>query len=177
MIELDGSALADSGLTWLHAMPIGRRQHPIYGELDFSPQRLQRFAANIKNRVRKIDPNIDYDHGQDTSKGNKAAGWIKDAEVRADGLWIGVTFTDAAIAEIKAGEWRYLSPEFVDEWTDAEGAKYEDVVLGAGLTNRPYLKDLVPIAASEEYISTFRPHEEDELREIAQLFVEALRKR
>lgn len=156
-LDLSGDMLADDGLTWLHTMPIGEKTHPVYGKLNFSKSRLQRFADNIKKNVRKIALDVDYNHKQDPSKGAKAAGWIKDAEVREDGLWVGVQFNDTAKQEIKAGEWKYFSPEFVDEWTDADGNTFKDVLLGAALTNRPFLKDLMPIAASESYVDSFRP--------------------
>jgi hypothetical protein len=156
-IELRGVELAEKDLTWLHAMPVGTYDHPVYGELSFSSERLARFADNVKNKVRKIDLDIDFDHKQDIAKGSQAAGWIKDADVKDDGLWIGAQFTDDAKAEVKAGKWKYLSPEFQDEWTDAQGNKYQDVLLGAGLTNRPFLKDLLPIAASEDYVEQLRP--------------------
>jgi hypothetical protein len=155
-IDLYGVGLADKDLTWLHAMPVGTKKHPEYGELEFTSERLQRFASNVKNKVRKIDLDIDYEHKQDAAKGNKAAGWIKDAEVRTDGLWLAAEFTETAQKEIKDGEWKYLSPEFNDEWTDADGNKYEDVLFGAALTNRPFLKDLLPIAASEDYVEKLK---------------------
>lgn len=156
-IDLRGVELSDKDLTWLHAMPIGTYDHPVYGELSFTSERLGRFADNVKNGVRQIDLDIDFDHKQDVAKGSQAAGWIKDADVKDDGLWIGVTFTDDAQAEIKAGKWKYLSPEFQDTWKDAKGNSHQDVLFGAGLTNRPYLKDLLPIAASEGYIEQLRP--------------------
>lgn len=151
-IDLRGVNLSEDDLTWLHAMPVGTYDHPVYGELTFTSERIERFADNVKNNVRQIELDLDYNHKQDASKGAKAAGWIKDAEARGDGLWIGVSFTDAAKAEIRAGEWKYLSPEFQDTWTDAKGNTYKDVLLGAGLTNRPFLKDLLPIAASDDYV-------------------------
>lgn len=148
-IDLSGVSLAENRPTWLHAFPVGSYQHPVHGALTFTRERLQRFAKNIKARARGIDLSIDYAHREDASKGHKAAGWITDAEVRSDGLHIAVNFTDEAKREIRAGHWRYLSPEYLDEWTDAFGRKWNDVLLGAGLTNRPFLKDLAPIAASE----------------------------
>jgi hypothetical protein len=157
VLDISGDTLAEKGLTWLHTMPIGKKEHPVYGMLDFTKKRLQRFADNVKNRVRKIDLDVDYAHKKDLAKGEKAAGWIRDAEVRDDGLWIGVEFTDTAKKEIKAGEWKYLSPEFYDEWTDADGNSFKDVLFGAALTNRPFLKDLLPVAASETYVESFKP--------------------
>jgi phage I-like protein len=148
-IDLAGVSLSEGGATWLHAMPIGAIRHPVHGVLEFTAERLARFADNVRRRARGIDLDVDYDHKTDPAKGRKAAGWITSAEVRPDGLWIAVAFTDEARREIRAGHWRYLSPEFVEEWTDTSGQRWRDVLLGAGLTNRPFLKGLQPIAAHE----------------------------
>jgi len=37
------------------------------------------------------------------------------------------------------------------EWANEKGEKLQDVILGGGLTNRPFLKDLVPVNLSELY--------------------------
>jgi phage I-like protein len=149
IIDLAGLQLSE-GRTWLHAMPVGEYSHPVWGKIPFTPERLFRFADNVKNRVRGIDPDIDYDHKQDPAKGNKAAGWIKGAEARGDGLWIDVEFTNEAIRAINEKEYKYLSPEFKDEWAhERTGQKYKDVLFGAALTNRPFLKDLLPITMAE----------------------------
>lgn len=180
MIDLSGMQLGDASLKWLHAMPVGKKVHPEYGELDFGLDHLQRYAENINNRARTIDLAVDYQHREDKAKGAKAAGWIKGAEVRADGLWIGVEFTDTARQEIQAGEWRYLSPEFVDEWQSPEGEWFQDVLLGAGLTNRPFLKDLLPIAASESsllYPSKSTSHDDGRNTEVLSLLALAARRR
>jgi Mu-like prophage I protein len=93
---------------------------------------------------------LDFDHRGDVAKGGKAAGWIDYAEVRSDGLWLNVNFTAEALAEVRAGAWRYLSPEFAPSWADPRtGVVHTDVLMGAALTNRPFLRDLAPIAASE----------------------------
>lgn len=156
-IDLHGVELADKGLTWLHTFPVGTYQHPVYGELELTSERLQNFVDSVKNKTRKIDLDVDYDHKADVAKGSKAAGWIRDAELREDGMWIGVELTANAKKEVEDGEWRYLSPNFDWEWTDDTGVTHKDVLFGAALTNRPFLKDLLPIAASEDYIETLRP--------------------
>lgn len=135
-----------SNVSWIHAMPIGKYNHPTYGELDFTPERIGRFAASVKNKVRGIDPDIDYDHKART---DEAAGWVKDADARTDGLWLLVDWTTSALSKIKEKAYRYFSPEFDDEWTDNQGNKHQDVLFGGGLTNRPFLKDLIPVNLSE----------------------------
>ena len=142
-IDLFTVQLAESGPTVLHAMPVNKRfKHPRYGTIDFTPQRVQRFADNVNNKVRGIEPDIDYDHKQSSAHGTKAAGWVTGAASRKDGLYLQVELTDEAREAIKKREFRYFSPEFADKWTDPNtGQVYQDVVFGGGLTNRPFLRD------------------------------------
>lgn len=151
-IDLGGVRLSETRPTWLPAFPLGRYVHPAHGELEFTRERLERLAEGVNRGVRGITPALDFDHREDLAKGAKAAGWIEAAEVRADGLWLAVAFTDETRAEVRAGAWRYLSPEFGD-WTDPRtGVHHRDVLLGAALTNGPFLRDLAPVAACEPAI-------------------------
>src|SRR5689334_15458589 len=97
----------DSPSSWIQAMPLGKYQHPVYGEIDITPDRVQRFADNVKNKVRDTDLDIDYDHKATTGE---AAGWVKDAEARADGLWVFVEWTKSAAQKIKERAYKYFSP-------------------------------------------------------------------
>lgn len=135
--------------SWIHAAPINRKfKHPFYGTINFSEKKIRNFVQNFQEKVRKIDLAIDYSH----NSGDKAAGWVKDVEHRSDGLWLLVEWTKAAAEAIRNKEFRYFSPEFADEYIDAEtGKKYKDVLFGGGLTNRPFLKDLVPVNLSEVF--------------------------
>jgi Mu-like prophage I protein len=151
-IDLGGARLSEDRPTWLHCFPIGTYRHPEHGALTFTRERLERIADGVNDGVRGITPALDFDHRTDVAKGGKAAGWIEAAEVRADGLWIAVRLTAEALAEVRAGHWRYLSPEFGD-WSDPRtGVRHSDVLLGAALTNRPFLRDLAPVAACEPAI-------------------------
>jgi phage I-like protein len=133
--------------SWIQAMPLGNYDHPIYGKIEVTPERVQRLATNVKQNARGVELDIDYDHKAQT---NEAAGWVKDAEARSDGLWLLVDWTKTAYQKIKEKAYRYFSPEFVDEWTHPKtGVVYQDVLFGGGITNRPFLKDILPINASE----------------------------
>jgi hypothetical protein len=148
-IDLGGVRLAEDEPTWLHAFPVGEYHHPVHGRLKFTRARLERLAEGVNRGVRGITPALDYDHREDRARGGMAAGWIEAAEVRSDGLWLAVAFTDEARREVRGGAWRYLSPEFGD-WTDPRtGTRHHDVLMGAALTNRPFLRDLQPVAAFE----------------------------
>lgn len=147
-VDLAEFTLADSegkSTQWVHAMPLGKFKHPLHGMIEFTAERVQRFASNVLNRVRGIDLAIDYGH----NSGGEAAGWIQAAEARDNGLWLLVEWTKEAAERIRNREFRYFSPEFADEWADAKGNKFKDVLFGGGLTNRPFLKDLVPVVMSE----------------------------
>jgi len=138
--------------SWLHAMPLGKVQHPIYGEMDFGESALTAYANSVIGRtLGNVDPVIDYDHQEYSGK---AAGWVKSAKVQTDaaagnGLQLFVEWTDEAVKQIKAKEYRYFSPTFREVWEDQDGKKHNNVLFGGGITNRPYLKNLVPVNLSD----------------------------
>lgn len=90
---------------------------------------------------------IDYDHQTLFSAvpgvGGRApaAGWVRELQVRPDGIWGRVEWTEAAATAIRAGEYRYLSPAFQ---ASADGAI--KAIVSAGLTNVPNL-DLAAVTA------------------------------
>jgi phage I-like protein len=149
MIDLLGMQFEDAEKsTWLQAMPLGTYQHPLYGEINASPDKVANIVKNFQDGVRKQELDVDYDH---KAHSGKAAGWVKDAQDRgADGLWIQVEWTDDAYKSLGAKEYRYFSPEYADEWTDpSTEVSYTDVLFGGAITNRPFLKDILPINLSE----------------------------
>jgi phage I-like protein len=151
-VDLSKVTLSDTATgaaSWVHALPVGEYQHPLHGKLDFSPTKLAALAASVKNKTRGIVPDIDYDHKEDPAKGRQAAGWADDAEVRNDGLYLHVDWTPDAVADIKNKKYRYFSAEFTDTWTDPTGKVHQDVLMGGGLTNRPFMKNLMPVNLSE----------------------------
>jgi len=148
LFDLAGLQFDDNSLSsWIQAFPVGKYQHPTYGEINVTPERVQKFAASVNSKVRGTDLDIDYDHKVDTKI---AAGWVQAAEARPDGLYLHVNWTPAAAKKIKDKEYRYFSPEYVDSWTDNSGATHSDVLFGGALTNRPFLKNIQPVNLSEE---------------------------
>jgi hypothetical protein len=144
--DMTGVALNEGEGSWVHALSLGKFDHAMFGEIDINMERVQRFAANVKARARGIDPSINYDH----INMGEAAGWVKDAEARPDGLWLLVDWTEPAREKIAKRLYRYFSSEFDDEWEDPKThVKFQDVLFGGALTNRPFLKDLVPVNLSE----------------------------
>lgn len=147
--------------SWIHAMTRGKYDHVVYGEIDFSDERLQRFADSVNNKVREIEPDVDYDHKKRT---DEAAGWVKKAEVRTDGLYLFVEWTKDAATKIRSKAYKYFSPEFVDEWVHPKSqTKFSDVLSGGAITNRPFLKDLSPLNLSEMLKGTDDPEEGNDM--------------
>lgn len=152
MVDLTGVQFAENSggnpTSWIQCMPLGTYNHPFFGEIEFTPEKLKQFAASVHNKVRDTELDIDYDHKMNSGE---AAGWIKDAEIRNnDGLWIFVEWTKTAAAKIKEKAYKYFSPEFADKWQHPKtGAIYENVLFGGGITNRPFLKDILPLNLSE----------------------------
>ena len=148
LVDLSGVTLSEENNTtssWVHALPLGSYKHPIYGTIDVTIERAKRFAASVVEKVRGIEPSINYDHNNNAP----AAGWVKNAEERSDGLWLFVEWTADAVDAIKKKTYRYFSAEFADIWEDAQEKKFTDVILGGALTNRPFMKNLVPVNLSE----------------------------
>jgi len=158
LFSTEGFAFEDGKPVWLHLLPYGSFSHPVYGDIDITDGKVSNFVKNFKKNVRGIMLDIDYAHKNDAAKGGKAAGWIVGLDQRDDGLWGLVSLTGEARKEVEDGAWKYMSAEYQDSWVDAKGASHVDVLFGASLTNRPFMKELSPINLDE-----FELTEEDEL--------------
>jgi len=129
------------------AMPYGKYKHPVYGEIDFNYEKAKEAERHVKQKSRGTDLDIDYDHKQYTGE---AAGWVQDAEARPNGLFLTVSWTKKAWQAIKDKAYRYFSPEFADEWQHPKtGEVHKNILFGGGITNRPFLKDILPLNMSE----------------------------
>lgn len=108
---------------------------------------MQRVIDRTKKRLGATELMVDYDHQghfsaiEGVGGTARAAGWVKELQARADGIWARVEWTDAAAASIRAREYRYLSPLFTQ---DAKNGV--DELLNIALVNMPAL-DLEAIAA------------------------------
>ena len=163
LVSLDTYNLSEDDTGWLHAFSLGSYQHPFYGEIKMTEKKANRMSSNILNDVRGIELAVDYGH----NSSDIAAGWIRTSEVRSDGLWVLVEWTKKAAAAIRNKEFKYFSPEFTDAWTHPEsGKKYKDVLFGGGLTNRPFLKNLVPVNLTEMFDGEMPENIKQEMSEL-----------
>jgi phage I-like protein len=150
----------DNSTSWIMAMPTGEYEHPYHGTIKFDETRLAAFAKSVTDKVRGQDLDIDYDHKEYSGE---AAGWVQAAEARPDGLWLNVEWTKKAAELIKSKAYRYFSPEFDDTWTHPKTKQeFKDVLFGGGITNRPFLKDILPINMSEAFANASGQTQEGE---------------
>jgi phage I-like protein len=123
--------------------------HEEYGKFTINTSMLSEMLTNFNSKVRGVDIAIDYKHDSE----NIAAGWIKEVYLSEDGtqLWAKVEWTPNGKKVLAEKEFRYLSPEFVYQYQDNESLKkFGSVLLGAGLTNRPVIKNMEPVVELSE---------------------------
>jgi phage I-like protein len=102
---------------------------------------LRSMAAEFRSRG--VDLVVDYEHQSLQGERAPAAGWIKDLEARADGLWARVEWTQPARDYLEKKEYRYFSPVLkLDPETRRPVA-----LMHVGLTNLPAIKHLPPLVA------------------------------
>jgi len=92
---------------------------------------------------------LDYEHfSWDRSKSTEAAGWIKNWQVREDGVYGQIEWSDSGKAAIEGKRYRYLSPTFLHrDMEDLGNGRYRPTrIADAGLTNKPNFKNLKPLS-------------------------------
>lgn len=156
----------DGNKMWVQLYPYDTWDHPIYGSTTVDNDVARQMTMNFHNKVRGQEIHSDYEHGQDSAKGNKASGKFVEVEPRDDGLWGLIQFTDEARKEIDAGEWNYWSTAHYETWTHPQtNASYRYVLDGGGLTNKPWIKGMVPLNFSEVFVEESDVDEDGLLRE------------
>lgn len=135
----------------LQLMRTGSFKHPKYGPFSISKETLDQIVQNFEGNARGIDIAVDYGHNTE----GEAAAWIQKLEVaplaKGHGLFALSDWTPPAEQKIRNKEYKYLSADFSLSYQDAEsGRKFGPTLLGAGLTNRPFIKGMDPVIQLSE---------------------------
>ncbi len=135
---------------WIMLVPAGTFSGRTQGPFDAGDAiSMQAIIDRTLERAGSTEIVVDYDHqavfAAIPGVGGRApaAGWIKEFDVRQDGIWGRVEWTRAAARAIRHNEYRYISPTFLPH-------KDTGKVLflhSAALTNTPDL-DIPAVAAS-----------------------------
>lgn len=145
--------LAAGAPEWVQLLPLGEIR-----AVDGRAWRNADPAAVVKATLAAgRDLPIDYDHATDFGKASgapaPAAGWIKKVELRADGIWGRVEWTERAKAALSAREWRFISPVFNFD----KSTLVVQRILRAGLTNDPAIAELAAVATIQRNGETMTP--------------------
>jgi phage I-like protein len=127
---------------WLRLLPLGEVKL-VDGRPPFevTPESLTDMVGAFGERG--TDLVIDYEHQSLKGGQAPAAGWIKDLEVREDGLWAQVEWTGKAQDYLKRREYRYFSPVLrIDP-----ASRQPQELMNVALTNVPAIQGLSPLVA------------------------------
>lgn len=146
IIKLKEGATAPEAVQILR---VGKFSHALYGDFEITKETLRNLKENFDKNVRGIDLAIDYSHNNQ----DEAAGWFKDVVLKDDDseLWAVVDWTPAGKKSLESKEFRYLSADFAFDYESEETKeKFGPTLMGAGLTNRPFVKAMAPAVELKE---------------------------
>src|SRR5215472_2663896 len=129
--------------SWIMLFPEGKFKHPDYGSLNFTHTFLSEIKAHFDDNVRGIEIALDQNHDK-----NQAVGWLEELQLRPEmgdtpaGLFAKVRWTPLGVQLLQEQRYRYFSPEFGPDKNARTGKVTNNVLLGDGLTNRPFLKEM-----------------------------------
>ena len=147
--------------TTIEVLHAGEWDHAVYGTISITEADIDKFIQNFDDKTRTVDIAVDQEHQPE--KG--AAGWFKSLKkVFEDGitkLKATIEWTDLGKELLNGGVFKYFSPEFDYEYEDPETHEvFQNVLMGGGLTNRPYFKSLAPVTMSENMLAVINNYEE-----------------
>jgi len=148
-VQLAAADAKDPSMVKVQVLRTGAWEHPWYGSMIITQQTLADMVRNFADNVRRQDLPIDYFHESE----REAAGWVRNLYIEQNGseLWADVQVTPRAKQMLADKEIRYFSADFYFEWTDPEtGVSYKNVLNGGGFVNRPFVKDMEPVAELSE---------------------------
>jgi len=124
-----------------------------YKNFEITIETLNDFVSNfekntLKQREKELQLNFSHKNGE------RAAGWITSLKVEDGRLLASVRWTPAGAEAIKNKEFKYISAEFSFLYEDDEtGEETKNVLLGAGLTNIPFVSDLETIKLAKDSVA------------------------
>jgi len=146
----------------------GTFNHPEYGQFEIKASDIETMIKNFSDKVRGVDLAIDYSHEAD----KEAAGWIQDLYLQEgqDGkaeLWARVKWTQTGKDSLVDRKYRYLSADFAFSYKNNETSQeFGPTLFGAGLTNRPVIKNMSPVIELAEYTKPKGADQMDELQKL-----------
>lgn len=153
--DVDGKKMST-----IQMLKMGTFEHPMWGRLEFNTKVFGSFIKNFNSGIPQNELALDFKHMSE----NGAAAWIKKVFSKSGGLFFEVEWTPKGQQSVEDKEFKFTSVEYVEQYKDRESNRlHGPTILGGGLTNRPFIKGMSPIAMSEdgETIFEFKEINED----------------
>lgn len=187
LIKLATETENEPRTSWAQVLRVGEFYDPRYGDFAVTRQDLAQMAENFKTGKYPVRPTrltVDYNHGASgraSAEDGKAAGWIEDVELRADGdeLWAKVQWTDEAAVRIEKKEYQFTSASFAFDYTNSNGGEDIGPTLQAfAICNRPVVHGMQPLALAQAgaFMLADAPNGDDEIAEALFSFDEQRRR-
>jgi phage I-like protein len=128
---------------WIKLFPRGQVKAPGEPLMLMDDEGAAQVIASFKALGRDLV--IDYEHQTLADVQAPAAGWVKELDWRADGLWARVTWTEKGSGYIAAKEYRYHSPVFLHR---PDGRIVQ--LFNVALTNQPKMINAPQIVAAKQ---------------------------
>ena len=143
----DGKVFEAGDKVQIQIMRSGKWSHPMYGEINITPEVLTDVKKNFDEQARGIDLAVDENH----ESNHKALGWFRELTKKGkDSLFATIELTKKGAELLSEGAYKYFSPEIVFNKQDEESGKsIKNLLIGGAFTNRPFFKAMQPLLASE----------------------------
>lgn len=144
-IKLDAPIMGqDNVAVWNQIGRTGSFKGHSAGPFELTTKELAEMVRNFRDGGEEIP--IVLGHPDDEQP---AYGWIHDLELRGEELWALTEWSEEIVPLIRSGKFRGCSMVFSTDSIDRETAKPIGAELyELGVTNRPFLSDMQPLAAS-----------------------------
>jgi phage I-like protein len=152
----------DTATSRIQIAKTGQFQDPRYGKFAITRKDLSTWIANFEalhlSDGREGLP-IDVDHAPEKFGKTEAAGWAKKLDTLGldgktetpDQLWATVEWNTLGVSLVGEKRYRYISPSYQHNYADETGRRHGTALVGAALTNRPFLS-MASVSLSAEPI-------------------------
>ena len=145
----------------IQCLRMGKFKHPWYGTLKFDQKFFENMVKNFEADIPNPEIAFDFRHTPDFG----AAAWVSKTFIDGQNLMSTVTLTERGKDALKKKEFKYFSVEYTDDYVEYEFTEELDekgnlvereskishgpTILGGAITNRPFIKGMLPVSLSE----------------------------
>lgn len=143
---------AGSKTSEIEILKTGVWNHPAYGKMKITQETLEEMIQHFEDKLRK---GVYITEGHPVADEElPAVGWVKSlVQKGSDTLTAVIEWTDKGMELLKSKAYKFFSPEFYFTFEDPETReRFNNVLTGGALTNKPYFKSLEAIVLSEQFL-------------------------